>query len=138
MALFYEDPVLLGTEAIPPNSIEVEYRPLSAPKYAAVVVMCGEHDVATSAELAAALAPLSGDILVDLSECDFIDSSIIGVVLAKSNVLEREGHELALRTPHASDSMVTRVIDIIGLRQILTVNDAPPGSAPGDEDLAAG
>src|SRR3954453_21902111 len=46
----------------------------------AIVTLRGEHDLATRAEINAALARAGGeaDVLVDLSDCSFIDSSVIG------------------------------------------------------------
>jgi anti-anti-sigma factor len=50
---------------------------------AAVVALCGEHDVSTvpalRAELDAILAT-SAKVIVDLSEATFVDSSIVGVL----------------------------------------------------------
>ena len=55
-------------------AIDVELQPPSAPGFAAVVRVCGEHDIASSGELGALLEPLYGNVLVDLSELR--DSSI--------------------------------------------------------------
>jgi anti-anti-sigma factor len=63
--------------------------------------------------------------LLDLSACEFIDSTVIGVVLAKSGDLAREGRRLELVVPAANRS-VTRVVDVVGLRTLMTVHDRMP------------
>jgi hypothetical protein len=62
-------------------------------------VLCGEHDAATSEEIEAAVAAVDGNLLIDLTQCEFIDSTVIGVVMAKSKALGRDGHQLALVAP---------------------------------------
>ena len=105
--------------------IRVELRPHCADGYAAVVSLCGEHDLATSGAIHTALAPLEGDVLVDLAECDFIDSRVIGELLEKYEDLRREGHRLDLLVPPGRTS-VRRIVDVIGLGTLLTVHDALP------------
>jgi anti-anti-sigma factor len=106
-------------------AIEVELRSVRAAAYAAIVTLLGEHDISTSPELRATLAPLDGNVLLDLSACEYIDSTVIGVVLAKSGDLAREGRRLELVVPAANGS-VTRVVDIVGLRTLMTVHDRMP------------
>jgi anti-sigma B factor antagonist len=105
--------------------IGVELRPPHTPGYAAIVTLSGEHDLATSKELGAALAPIDGNVLVDLSPCEFIDSSVIGVLLGKSSTLTREGHRLELVVP-AANTIVTRVVEVVGLRTLMPVHDQLP------------
>jgi hypothetical protein len=45
--------------------------------YAATVVLCAEHDLATCEVVRVALAPLHGRVLVDLMRCSFINSTVI-------------------------------------------------------------
>jgi anti-anti-sigma factor len=90
--------------------------------YSAVVALCGEHDLATSEAVRVALAPLCGHILVDLTDCSFIDSTIISILVNKATSLKRDGHELELRVP--PDSIVARALAIIGLQHFLTIRAA--------------
>jgi anti-anti-sigma factor len=108
--------------------IAVELRPARAPGFAALVTLSGEHDLATRDELGSTLAPIAGNVLVDLSPCEFIDSSVIGVLIGKSADLTREGHRLELVVP-AANSVVTRFVDVVGLRSLMPVHDGLPSSA---------
>jgi anti-anti-sigma regulatory factor len=80
-------------------TVSVEHAPGGSRPYVAAVKLCGEHDLATLPEVVASLAPLHGNILVDLSECEFIDVSTIGRLKAKQRALQREGFALDLLVP---------------------------------------
>ena len=116
-------------------SIEVDFAPTGVSPYAAVVKLSGEHDMATRDELNAALAPLYGDVLLDLSECEFVDSSVIGLVLRKSQELTRDGHRIELVV--ASGSNVERALEIVDIRQFLTIHDHVPAVGSASSDHAA-
>jgi anti-anti-sigma factor len=107
------------------DPIRVELHPAHADGYVALVSLCGEHDLATSGAIHAALAPIDGNVLVDLSECEFIDSSVIGELLEKYEDLRRKGHRLDLLVP-PDRSSVRRIVDVIGLGTLLTVHDSLP------------
>jgi anti-anti-sigma factor len=93
-------------------------------EYAAVVVLHGEHDLATSEGVRVALAPLLGRVLVDLSPCTFIDSTIISVLVQKAHLLARHGYRLDLRV--ARDSAVAQTVELVHLGDILPVLEAEP------------
>jgi anti-anti-sigma factor len=116
--------------------IEVDFAPAGVSPYAAVVKLCGEHDVATRDELTGALAPLYGDLLLDLSECEFIDSSVIALVLRKSQELTRDGHRIELVVEAGSN--VERALQIVDIRQFLTIHDQRPLDGSVSSDRAAG
>jgi hypothetical protein len=65
-------------------AIEVELWPARAPAFAAIIKLCGEHDVATSGDVREALASIHGHVLVDLSACSFVDSSAISAFVLES------------------------------------------------------
>ena len=101
--------------------------------YAAVVALRGEHDVATSEAVRVALRPLHGVVLVDLGDCEFIDSTIIETLLAYAQQLAAEGHHLELMLPPPR-SVVARALELIKIRDAVYVRDsvdAPLGSATG-------
>jgi anti-anti-sigma factor len=102
-------------------TVDVEHRPPSAPAFAAIVRLCGEHDMASASEIAEALRGVFGDVLVDLSGCSFLDSSTIGVLLENGLQREREGQRLELLAPETS-SPVFRTLEIMGVDGILTVH----------------
>jgi len=105
----------------------VRFGSSAAPPYAAIVSLHGEHDLATAATIRDALSSLYGPILLDLSPCEFIDSTVIRAVLDKHRQLEPDGHRLELLVP-SDRKAISRVLDVSGLRQILTVHDTLPGS----------
>ena len=68
-------------------------------------------------------------MLIDLSACEFVDSTVISALISKSAALGRNGHRLELVVP-AANGTVTRVIDVVGLRTLITVHEHLPSSAP--------
>jgi anti-anti-sigma factor len=108
-----------------PRAIEVELGPLAGSPFAARVRLRGEHDLATSRELIDALAPLYGDVLVDLSACEFIDSTIIAALLASARDREREGQRLELLVP-AENGVIVRTLEIAGVSGLLTIRPSMP------------
>jgi anti-anti-sigma factor len=119
-----EMPRANGVAARTPT-IEVGYAPDSVPGYEALVSLGGEHDLASSDELRATLEPIFGNVLVDLTRCEFMDSTVIGVLLAKQKDMQREGLRLDLVVPR-ENAAVARVIDVVGMRGLLTVHERLP------------
>jgi anti-anti-sigma factor len=89
-----------------------------------VVFLYGEHDYASRTAVESALDPLSGHIVVDLSWCAFLDSSIIAMLLAKHAALARDGAELEIVLPARHDHL-SATFDQLGMRHLLHVRDAP-------------
>ena len=108
--------------------IEVDFAPAGVSPYAAVVTLSGEHDLATRDDLEAALAPLYGAVLIDLSACEFVDSTVIGLIVRKSQELGRDGHRLELVV--LPGSHVERALEIVDIQQFLTMHSSVP--ADGD------
>jgi anti-anti-sigma factor len=109
-----------------PPEIDVEVRPARAPYVAALVCLRGEHDLASAPALRDTLHPIFGDVLVDLSDCTFIDSSVIGALITASQELEREGHTLALVVPPENVN-IARTLEIVRMRELLRIYPAIPG-----------
>jgi anti-anti-sigma factor len=129
--------LLVNTDATPSSSIEVEIESASAWGYAGVVTVAGEHDLATAPELARVLESISGDVLVDLSTCTFVDSSVIGVIIARFKELELRDHRLELIAP-PNGSIVARVLKISGVPSLITVHDGELGSTDGHASADGG
>jgi anti-anti-sigma factor len=110
---------LLPTDQTPPE-IDVEVRPARAPRYAAIVTLRGEHDLATTGQLRDSLRPLLGNVLVDLSECSFVDSTVIGALIAASQELGREGHELSLVVPPDNEN-IARTLEIVRIGELMPI-----------------
>jgi anti-anti-sigma regulatory factor len=89
------------------SRIEVVIDRAQTGEYAAIVALHGEHDVAT------------GEAIRDLTSCEFIDSTIMSLLLRKARSLERDGHPLVIRvTP---DSTVARTLLVSGVDHSLTI-----------------
>jgi anti-anti-sigma factor len=106
-------------------AIEVVYAPPQAPSFAAVVILRGEHDLDSSVAIRDAIDEIDGDVLLDLSECGFVDSSVIGTILRRFQERARDGHRLELIVP-PENRVITRTIEIASLRELLTVHDRTP------------
>ena len=115
----------------PEPDIEVEIRPGDLPEFAAVVSLSGEHDLASAPQFLATLRSISGNQLIDLSECSFLDSTIISALISASQELEREGHHLELLVPR-ENVIVARTLEIVSMRDLLVVHEERP--LPRDDD----
>jgi anti-sigma B factor antagonist len=102
-------------------SVEIEFRPPSMPEYVAVVSLRGEHDIRSAGDVSTALGMLSGDALVDLSACTFIDSTLIGLIIRTARrVHDRGGQVDLLVTP---GSAVARRLELVDTNPFLTLYD---------------
>jgi anti-anti-sigma factor len=87
-----------------------------------VVSLLGEHDLATAAGVRETLGSLfeeGRDIVVDLSETRFIDSSVV-LALIDGERLARE-HDLRMSFQVPTDTVVSRVLAICGLLEVWPV-----------------
>ena len=89
----------------------------------AIVSMRGEHDVGTAPAVTDALvrAVAHSSVLVDLSECDFIDSTVIGLLIRCAHELERRGERFALVLPH-DQPVVARIAALTRLTEVLAIH----------------
>jgi len=82
----------------------------------ATIVISGELDLATCPQLAGSLDGVvdgpAGDVVVDLSEVTFLDSTALTVLVTFRERLESVGRRLVLDRPSA---VVVRVLTISGL-----------------------
>jgi anti-anti-sigma factor len=86
-----------------------------------VVVVHGEIDMATAPQLAACLAGQSDrDIVVDLSDVPFLDSSALSVLVRARAVMSENGHNM--RVTGEQDNVRT-VLEVTGLLDSLHGND---------------
>jgi anti-anti-sigma factor len=108
--------------------IELEVRPAETPGYAAVLVLGGAHDMATADQIGDTLAAVDGNVLVDFSDCEFIDSSVINVLLERAANVKRDGHRLELVVPPANET-ITRVLKIVRADAVLVVHPERPVAA---------
>lgn len=114
------------------SSVEVEHPEPGL----AIVSLRGEHDLASRKALAETLARAGEgrNLLVDLSECTFLDSTVLGVLLANSLEREAAGDRLGLVVPPEAQIVfrITRVAGVASFMPIYASRDA------GVESLHAG
>lgn len=92
----------------------------------------GEHDLSTAPELRRRLSTLIAEgepLVVDLTPATFVDSSILGAILAARRGADEAGLGFAVAHP-GKDDAVGRVLEITGLRTELPVH-------PGREEAMA-
>jgi anti-anti-sigma factor len=88
----------------------------------AIVSLQGEHDLSTRNLLTDALqrAAAHSNVLVDLSLCTFVDSTVINVLLSAAQTVKAGGEQLALVIPPAQ-RRVARIAEMTGLGELLAV-----------------
>jgi anti-anti-sigma factor len=116
---------VLNEDAPTPRAIEVELGPSGGSEPSARVRLRGEHDLATSREVIDALARLDGNVLVDLSACEFIDSTIIAALLNDARARAGEGKRLELLVP-PENRTVSRTLEVSGAIDLLSIHTDPP------------
>lgn len=109
----------------------IETRPSRVDRFAIVVELHGEHDLATQEAVRIALASLRGNVLVDLSECTFIGSTVIGTIVKAAQTLASAGYRLELVLP-AADSQVVKTLALVRMQDLLPLHD---DLARADEDV---
>jgi anti-sigma B factor antagonist len=90
----------------------------------AVIALSGEHDNFSSPRLAKALAAqlaAGNDVVVDLSETTFIDSTTAGTLIAAKENAESSGARLVVLLNDAAGWAVRRLFETARLGAILTV-----------------
>ena len=90
-----------------------------------VVRMRGEHDISTEPLLARALADAGAHshVVVDLSECTFIDSTVISSLIAGATSARARSERFALVIP-PGERQVARVAGMVRLSEILEVHES--------------
>lgn len=100
-----------------------------------VVWLRGEHDVSTVAALSQTMARATAlddaDLVVDLSEVQFMDASTVGVIIRTREFLRQRSRSLLLRSPSA---FALRILGLCGLAALLDpcpVEATPPTGTAG-------
>jgi anti-sigma B factor antagonist len=88
-----------------------------------VVSVRGEHDLGTSPELTQALeqAAAHSKVVVDLSTCSFIDSTVISALIKSARSVQARGEQFVLVMP-AEQRQVARVAQMTQLAEIFPVH----------------
>jgi anti-anti-sigma factor len=91
-------------------------------QYAAVVELSGAHDISTRREVERVFAPIRGDVLVDLTDCSFMDSTVLSVILQKARMLKVDDYGLEVRSRPGSP--VARMLEIASIFDVINVRQA--------------
>ena len=89
---------------------------------AVVVVLMGEHDVSTSPRLESLLASLlaeHGLVVVDVSEVEFLDSSVINGLVDAKRAASEQRHPCEFRVQVGTEAIVHRILEITGVLDLL-------------------
>ncbi|MDP9257049.1 MAG: STAS domain-containing protein [Actinomycetota bacterium] len=105
----------------PHDTIEVEVHSATA----SIVTLRGEHDLNSAAKIAVALKEASArrDVLVDLSQCDFMDSSVISALFRASNSLHERGGQLSLVIPGDRHGAIRSLFEIMSLDKLMPTHE---------------
>ena len=120
--------------AAPCRAIEVHRECDPTAPYAAILRLRGEHDYGTAPEIADSLSRLPSSVLVDVTECSFVDSSVVAVLLSTSRGIAEAGGQFTVTT--IRDSIVDRAFEILGLPAVIDLQRVSPAhdASPGDAD----
>ena len=89
---------------------------------AALVVLGGEHDLYSADRLQQTLDDLmfgNEHLIVDLSSAEFIDSTIVGVLVKTTK--EADGRDRKFTVVLGTADVVERILDITGVMMVLNV-----------------
>jgi anti-sigma B factor antagonist len=91
------------------------------PKGGTLVRIRGELDLATTPEVEKVLSEvdLGAPLVIDLTECGFLDSSAVRVLLATARHADESGKGVSLVAP---DPGVRRALEIAGLGTIVPIH----------------
>ncbi len=90
-----------------------------------VLVLRGEHDLSTAPDVRAhleAAVGAGGDVIVDLSETSFIDSSILGVLVAGYRSVTTGAPARGFAVVAVPRSSVTRLFDLVSVSEVIPVH----------------
>jgi anti-sigma B factor antagonist len=92
-----------------------------------IVAILGEADLSNRPVLADALAGViardAGDVVIDLTGTEFVDTAIIRALVDGQQILARRGRQLTFRTPSRP---AARLLDLFGLTGLIETADGPP------------
>jgi anti-sigma B factor antagonist len=111
-----------------PRGVEVEFPQSSI----AVLKLRGEHDLSSKQHLSEALAEASArsNVLIDLSECTFMDSSVIATFVVAHKRLSGRGGRLGLVIPPEATT-IQRIAEITSLVDLLPVHETQTAAVEG-------
>jgi anti-sigma B factor antagonist len=97
-----------------------------------VLVLRGEHDLSTAPDVRAHVEEAvgaGGDLIVDLSEVGFIDSSILGVLVAGYRSVTTADPARRFVVVAVPGTSVTRLFDLVSVSDVIPVYPTPAEAA---------
>lgn len=94
----------------------------SAVRPVSLVTLTGEHDYGSRERIEGALGGIDGHVIVDLTTCELVDTSIVNVFLTKHRELQRSGFTLELIVP-PTQVQLSRTFDLLGIRSIVHIRE---------------
>lgn len=95
------------------------------------IVLRGELDLpqvrTITAALSAAVGDATRDVVVDVREVTFLDSTALGALLLAAQRLRRQGRPLTLVV---AEGPVTALLELSGVADHFRLTDQPPAAAP--------
>jgi anti-sigma B factor antagonist len=99
---------------------DFDVRSETAPRGGAVLHVSGDLDLASAPRVEEAMSELNADpVVIDLSECTFLDSAGMRVLLAGARQLADAGRSLRVVT---SDPRILRVLEITAVDTLIAVH----------------
>jgi len=110
-----------------PGTVNVEIHA----SHIATITLRGECDISTAPQISNALARATHatNTMVDLSECEFIDSTIIGTLVAALHDANTRGNQFSIILPPTATPVVQRIFGVMHLRELFPVHASAPGHA---------
>lgn len=96
----------------------------------AVVCIRGEHDLSTAPELRERIdraGERAERTVIDLDQCTFMDSSVLGVLVGALRRAHERARALELVLSPAASPAIHRTFDLTGLRDAFTVRTTREG-----------
>jgi anti-anti-sigma factor len=105
---------------------------------AILVTLTGEHDLATTERLLEALADAREhpNLIIDLTPCTFVDSSVIRVLARACDADAPGTQRVAIALPNAG-GIVDRAFALLSLREVITLYQTVEEALKGLGDAAA-
>ena len=110
----------LGTSESKHNEISVD-RPEDG---VAIVAICGEHETFSAPKLASVLDGLFAErvaVVADLTEAEFLDSSVIGALIRARGEARDRGLRFAVVVDDSTGWAVKKLLDVTGLLDVFDI-----------------
>ena len=105
-----------------------------------MVVLQGEHDLSTADRLRQAIERArdgSTPVVVDLTEATFIDSAVLGVLIAEHERAASNGSAVGYVVGAGAGHSVHRIIDLAGVAAVLPISSDRATALRAIRELAA-